>query len=413
MLILPNQPKLLMPVPKWQWREPSAAQWKDQFGNPGVQTRFRIIARLHDGHTKCRLWFDDRDDFDAFLLSLADYLANGIPIPCEDWGLVNEVWGDPDLHRSFFYAVDTVVFLSTTGSNQSYPEPVDWNASDNSIEGLGAAASGSVARNSSAKHAAGSGAGEYAKIVNFAFTGGTATYRIGAGGAGIITNSNGAINGNPGEVTYFNASSDPGTGTDNTKLGAKPGLGGQASIVNAVVNGGAGGTGGWGSTKFPGGRGGNATGAGTGSGNTQACGSGGAAGPGGAGGNGVDTAVQTAMGTDGGSANNGATVGGTGSGTGSTNPGNISGNDGTEWDATHGCGSGGGGGAIEGGEPGNYGGASGAARATINTTGTYDGGQGLIVVTYEPVAGGQPSARRGGGIPGMNRTSGRFGGGAW
>jgi hypothetical protein len=52
-IILPDKniprSQLLLPVRKRDWNLPSRAQQKDAVGNED-QTRFRITARLHDGH---------------------------------------------------------------------------------------------------------------------------------------------------------------------------------------------------------------------------------------------------------------------------------------------------------------------------------------------------------------------------
>lgn len=378
MLILPSAPKVLLPVPAREWREPSRAQSKDQFGNPGVQTRFRLRGRLHDGHTKFRLWFDSRDDADQFLASLARFITSGTPIPREDWGLVNEILGDPTLYPWLQYDFATVTFLSTTGSNQTYNKPSDWNDGNNSVEGLGGGASGGIGMNSSGTRCgAGGGAGAYSKIINFTFSGASLTYRVGSFGAGVSRSTTGATVGNNGTVTYFNASSDPGAGTDNTKLGAQPGsLGNASSAGNVGPAAGGVGTSGWGSTRSSGGSSGACTG-------TTATGGGGAPGPAGAGGNAADSGGAP---TAGGSANNGATAGGAAGGGGDAGDGVG----GTEWDGSHGSGSGGGGlaltssGPFTSGDGGTYGGGSGGARSTSAATNTGNGGQGLIVVTYMP-----------------------------
>ncbi len=59
MLILPSQPKLLLPIPQWQWREPSLAQPKDEFGSQN-RTRFVIRGWQADGGLVDEQWFEDR-----------------------------------------------------------------------------------------------------------------------------------------------------------------------------------------------------------------------------------------------------------------------------------------------------------------------------------------------------------------
>jgi hypothetical protein len=383
MLILPDRPKLLMPVPQQEWRDHSQAQWKDQFGNPGVQTRFRLTARLHDGFVKWRLWFDSRDDADEFLGSLARFILDRMPIPREDWHLPNEIWGDPELYPELRYDFATVTFLTITGSNQTFTSPSDWDNSDNTIEAVGGGASGATERPSNG-HAPGGGGGAYAKITNFSFASPgstTATYSAGSGGAAIVSNSTGS-NGNSGTSSYFNDTADPGGGATNAKCSAQFGAG--ATWGSGSRNGGTGGASAssWGQTTFSGGRGGNLTGAS----GTGASGGGGAAGPAGVGGSGGNNGTTSLnVSTTGGSANNGATAGGAAGGAGNGGDGSA----GTEWDLSHGCSSGGGGGAVGGsvmgGSAPSYGGGGGGAGCGSATATSGAGGQGLIVITYNPL----------------------------
>jgi len=295
MLILPdkNQPvgKILMPMRKREWRTPSLTQPKDQFGNEN-QTRFRIRARLHDGAIRWVGWFDDREDFDAFLYSLARHLAIGSPFPREEFNLFNETWGDPSIEPWLQYDFATVTFLtSPTGSNQTYTSPSDWNNSSNTIELIAGGASG--ASESATTHVTGGGGGEYGTVSNFSFaTPGTttATYQIGAAGAAANSNPSDR-DGNNGGASWFNGTTQAGA-----TIGALNGVKGVHGAGSQ--NGGAGGTGGVGSSHTTGGRGGNLTGA-SGSG---ASGGGGAAGPNGNGNNGGDSAstgtdVETAGGS--------------------------------------------------------------------------------------------------------------------
>lgn len=383
MLILPDRPKLLMPVPRREWREPSRAQWKDQFGNPGVQTRFRLTARLHDGFAKWRIWFDSRDDADEFLDSLVSFILDGMPIPRENWHLPNEIWGDPELYPELRYDFATVTFLTITGSNQTYTSPADWDNSSNTIEAVGGGASGATERPSNG-HAPGGGGGAYAMITNFVFASPgstTATYSAGSGGAAIVSNSTGS-NGNSGTSSYFNDTTDPGGGATNAKCSAQFGAG--ATWGSGSRSGGAGGAAAssWGQTTFSGGNGGNLSGAS----GTGGSGGGGAAGPAGAGGNGQSNSTTSLnVTTNGGSSNNGTTSGGS---AGAPSPGGA-GNAGTEWDGSHGCSSGGGGAAQGGnataGSAPAYGGGGGGAGCGNATATSGAGGQGLIVVTYNPL----------------------------
>ena len=392
MIILPDKniprSRFLMPVPHCEWRTPSQAQPKDQFGNEN-QTRFRVTARLNDGYRAWVGWFDDRSDCDAFLWAIA---CGSLQYECELWELPTPAWS-PDMGDALTYEFATTTFLtSPTGSNQTYTSPSDWNNSNNSIEVLGGGATGALSIGTD-RHATGGGGGAYAKILNFTFaTPGTttATYRVGAGGTGLSNSSSANTAGNDGGATWFNSSTDPGAGTDNSKAGAQPGLGGASLAGNNSGGAGGVGTSGWGQTRYSGGNGGNLTGA-SGRGGS---GGGGAGGPNGAGLNGGDSSstVDDTV-TSGGNADNGS--GGAGSaGSNSTSAGNTSdGGSGTEWDGTHGCGGGSGGRSASAsvnfgtGAGGQYGGGSGGTEKRGTGTGsTGAGGQGMIVVTYTPGA---------------------------
>lgn len=381
MLILPDKNiargKILFPQKTGEWRQPSQ---RSAFSGIENVTKFRLTARLHDGHIAWRGWFADRNDADAFLFALA---SGSLLYEKELWRLPTPAW-HPNRVPFGLYDFATVSFLTASpGSNQTWTSPSDWNNSNNTIEALGGGASG--AATGTGEETTGGGAGQYAKIANFfVLVPGTtfATYNIGNLGAAVATTGSGT-NGNPGTVTYFNAISDPGAGSDNTKCSAKPGLGG-AWAHRATVNGGLGGTGGWGETLNNGGRGGNCTS----TADFTSTGGGGAAGPNGAGNQGVDRA--TGGGSNGGSGDAGS-GGAAGTGVTSSTPGGAGGA-GTEWDATHG--SGGGGGAASdtagglnpfGGAAGNYGAGSGAAVAKAGLTGTSGTpSQGIIVITYTP-----------------------------
>lgn len=366
--LLRTQPLILMPVPQHEWRDPSAAQFKDQFGNPGVQTRFRVTGRRHD-RPVVRFWFDSRDDADFFLQSLVNYGLYDVPVPREDWRLPNEIWGDPELYPEFQCDFATVTFLTTPGSG-TYNRPVDWNDSDNSIEALGGGASGAALRGQSNQTNGGGGGGEYRRIENFTLPS-SVGYVVGDGGSSVIRTTNGRTNGNNGIQTTFNSASlvaDNGDG--GTSTGGAGGSGGTGAAGNA--DGGAGGS--------------------TSGSFTNASGGGGAGGPNGAGNSGVtaNNISATAGGSgdsgSGGSGGSGSNVGG------STVANGGNGNPGTEWQASPARGSGGGGGGgrsdngnSNGGDGGGYGAGGGAAGATGSVTSTSGAGaQGIIVVTYEP-----------------------------
>jgi hypothetical protein len=281
-------------------------------------------------------------------------------------------------------------FLTTTGSNQTWTSPADWNNSNNTIECIGGGASGGASYGSTTTAATGGGAGAYSLISNFSVaTPGTTqvTYRVGAGGEAVSRTTTGDTGGNAGGDSWFNDTAFPGSGTTNVYCGAKGGSAGAAGAV--TQNGGAGGVGtdGWGQTRRSGGAGGNATHT------SNATGGGGAAGNSSTGGDGVASS-GTGSATAGGQANGTGATGGAGT-TGTGNRTGDNGNNGTEY-TSQGSGGGGGGArttqgsrAATGGNGGSSGGGGGgsiasSATATSSTSGT--GTQGIIVITYTPLA---------------------------
>ena len=117
MIILPDtnipSTRILMPVHDREWREPSLAQPKDQFGNQN-QTRFILTARLSDGFVKWRGYFESRDDADAFLYSL---VCGNLHYEKALWKLPTPHWS-PCIDEGVVYDQLLVeVFLTTpTGS---------------------------------------------------------------------------------------------------------------------------------------------------------------------------------------------------------------------------------------------------------------------------------------------------------
>lgn len=404
MILRPHEPLILPPVPKFQWRARSAAQAKDQFGNEN-QTRFRLRLRLNDGHVKWVGWFDDRDDFDAYLWAVVLQIDSGLPIPPALRNYVIEEYGDPEYWPGLQYDFATVSFLtSPTGSNQTWTSPADWDNATNTIEILASGGTGGVKTASTQSHyTSGGGGGEYRKLTNFSVaTPGTttATYNIAAAAAGASATQTGSTNvqtnGNAGTDTWWD-----GTTRAGSSLGAIAGGRGIPASGAGGAAGGAGGTGGNGGTGNAGGRGGTVTSSHT---QPRATGAGGGGGPNGAGVNGVDIgATGTGVGTDGGAGDNGsggaASAGVSQATGGSTPPSNSNnGNNGTEWDASHGVG--GGSGACQGfwnpnaatrgsGNGGAYAAGSGGCllRNLVAGTVAFSGssGQGMIVVTYTPV----------------------------
>lgn len=394
MIILPDRnivrTNFLVSVPKYQWRTPSQARPKDVFGRENT-TRFRLTAKLNDGHPIWRGWFDDRSDFDAFLWSIATDTLRYEPelwdLPVGTWmpghGYGNVGWR-PDLGEELSYDFLSQTFLvSPTGSNQTYTSPADWYNPVNTIETIGAGASGGAAISTGGaayRGASGGGGGAWNKTTNLSFaTPGTttATYQVGTGGVAATATGTGTTNGNNGGDTWFN-----GATLGAASVGSKAGLAGSGSGA-ANVSGGLGGTGasGIGSSSNNGGRGGDYTGGVV----TAAVGTGGggAAGSSGAGGAGVDQAAGASAATNGGAGDAGS--GGAGGTSGN-------GGNGAEWDATHGSGGGGKGHsststAGTAGSGGNYGGGGAGAGAIGAASGTETSGagiSGIIYISYQP-----------------------------
>jgi len=369
MLILPKvyTTKILLDVPKKQWRSPSLAQPKDQFGNEN-RTRFRIRGCLPNGRVKFTAWFDDRDAFDAILYDIVR-AKNGSTFPKANIGLIDEVWGDPSFEPWLSYEFATTIVI-TSGTSQTSPS--DWNNSNNFVEGIGAGGSGGT-DGSSNGDATGGGGGEYRKIVNFAVaTPGTTTfnYVIAATSASV---TGAATNGNDGAATTFATSSLVANGGKAGTQGTNP------------KSGGLGGTGGTGAAdNADGGRGGN-----SGSLTSEATGGGGAGGPSGVGNQGVDGTIGSSA-TNGGSgdAGSGGSAGSSASGTGTQTAGN--GGNGAELSGSVGPAGGGGGavstsGSATAGDGGLYGGGGGGAKTLISQSRSSGAGaQGLLVLTYTP-----------------------------
>ena len=360
-----------MPVLKREWMTPSVTQRKDEFGNEN-RTCFKLKARLNDGFTKWTGWFEDREDFDAFLWAL---VKGTLKYERELWDLSLPNW-DPDIGENVTYEFATVTFLTTTGAN-TYYVPSDWDSSGSKIDCIGGGGGGGVALSAgSNRHGAGGGGGGFGRKLNFSLTpGGTASYSIGVSGVGPTRSSAGASTGGTGGDTFFDN-----TTYASATVGATGGTGGAAAQNNTFpVNGGVGGTG-KGDSSASGGNGGSIT---TGASNSCRTGGGGAAGF-----NGNGTSAGGAAGS------NVRTNGGSGDagfgGAGGTSAG-VNGVAGTEYQVSPARGSGGGGAGAssggDGGNGGNYGAAGGGAsgESAFNTQIGGSGAQGLIIVEYIPV----------------------------
>lgn len=380
MIILPDKnivrTKFLMSVPHREWRTPSQTLRKDELGNDVLRTKFRVKARLHDGHTKWTGWFDDRCDVDAFLFAIA---SGSILFERELWKLPTPEW-HPDVGEGLSYHFATVTFFTNTSGQLFFTRPSDYNNNNNTAEGIGSGGGGGAAiSNASLGRATGGGGGEYRKYTNLAITTtfNQVTYGIApgnAGGTATGTNAQGGPSVNVPGCFFYDFGSNIGLNSVGKGNGGATSLGGTA-------NGGAGGSGGSGGTGNNGGSGGNCTS------DNSASGGGGAAGPNGAG----NSAAVPAGGA--------ATAGGSGDagsgGAGGSNTGGNGGN-GTEFQSSPAYGSGGGGGgrrvtnanatAGNGGTYGAGGGGAAISGATVSRTATGGNGtQGIFVLTYEPL----------------------------
>ena len=343
--------KFLLPVHKGQWMPPSHAQKKTVFGHE--DRTFFLVKALYRNKVVWRGEFEDREDFDIFLHSIA---TGNIKYDKFVWRLPTPAW-DPGLGTELEYQFATQTILTTTGSN-SWTTPSDWNDFNNSAECVGASGgSGSVGTNGG-RGAGGAGGGAYAKEVNLTLSGNT-LYEIGAGGAaGIALSGDGGNGGqtkfsDPTAAGVWDVLADNGDGGQGGGGGTGGGGGSSASSIGSTIN--------------TGGGGGDGSNGSNGSG-----GGGGAGGPNGAGGAGDIAGIYTGGDGDGGTVAGGSV--------------NTVGNAGTEFSASYGCGSGAGGcnTGLGGKAGGNYGGAPSGARSSGASSNGVAGTQGLIVVTYTP-----------------------------
>lgn len=390
MLILqPYEPLVLPQVPKFEWRTPSAAQAKDQGGNEN-QTRFRVRLMLNDGHVKWVGWFDDRDDWDAYLHAIVLQIDQSIPIPVPLRNLIIEEYGDPSWWPGLVYDFATVTFLTASpGGNLTYTRPVDWSNANNTCDTIGGGGSGACAglgAIAGSPGLTGGGGGAWNRTSNVTL-GATATYRIGSGALAVANSgpANSASQGLAGGDSWFN-----GATLGASSVGSKAGGAGATGTV--TQNGGPGGVAASGvGAGHDGGRGGQATAS------ANNTGGGGAGGQTAAGVNGVDTpGVSGAGGAGDGGSGGAASAGASGASNGnsSTSAGGI----GTEYDGSHGSGGGSGSDTTFGNTSGNatsgpgglYGAGSGAAYqrtalgASHGTSTSGAGAQGMIVITYTP-----------------------------
>jgi hypothetical protein len=361
-----HRPRVLMPIARSAW-SPSAYVPKDQFGNDTTRHQFSAAIRLNDGHIAWRGVFQDREDFDAFLWA---HVTGSLRYDRALWRLPTPQW-IPGLYDDLVLEFATDVFLTTTGTSNTYTVPSDWNSSSNTIHCVAAGGGGACARwasGGSPRYAAGPGGGGYGRGTNVTLTpSGSATYGIGAGGAGAATRStDGFTNGSAGGDTYFDAASYAAA-----SFGGTGGAGGVGSNTAATLAGSAGGSG-KGAASASGGNGGdiNST-----TNTRYSTGGGGAGGPSGNGGQGNSIASGSNVNTTGGTGNGGGVAGNTA---------------GTLWNVSPAYGPGGGAtsaqnaGTNTGGAGPTYGGGGGSAVTTSGNTTGGTGAQGIIYISYTP-----------------------------
>lgn len=360
MIILPDRhitiPRFVVPIPKLEWMPPSQAQRRDEFGRP-VEVRRWYVAALVNGREAWRGWFDDREDWDMFLLSAVsgnlqyDRYVQRLPSP----------WFDPEyLDGAEIVWAATRSLTGTSASNQTDTKPSDWNDASNFIDCIASGGSG-AAGTASDTNVSGGSAGAWSRQTNVAL-GASPTYRLSAGGASVT----GDTVGNAGADCWYNGSS-----LAASSVGAKGGLGGNRGTGGsnaAGVSGGAAASG-IGSSKKSGGGSGTASSA-----FGSATGGGGAATS--AGNGSASAAANNSNASNGGASGSGAT-GGTGSTFGSAGAGTA----GTEYGSVGG-GGGGGGAVIASGNAGQ-GGLYGAGGGSINTAGGGTSGQGRQAIVWQ------------------------------
>ncbi len=364
MMILPDRriPKtrLLMPVPNFQWKAPSQARQKDQFGKED-RTYFALTGRLNDGHIMWRGVFEDRNDADAFLFSMVTGSLLHEPAL---WRLPTPSW-NPALGENVSYQFATITVLTAgAGTIQTYTLPVDWDSTNNNVQCWAGGAGGARGTPGNAGRGGGGG-GAFSRRYNINLTT-NASYLIGSAGLGATSLSSPGGNGGP---TWF-----VGTDLPSSTVGADGGLGG------VVATGGSGGLASncTGTTNFNGGTAGNGQ-----AGNGAGGGGGGAAGSGDVGGNGTNGA----SGNGGNGGNGGISDTAVAGGIGATASSGTGGN-GNQYAGGYGSGGGGGGGSGSpsiGGAGGTYGaGGGGGGTSSSSSSRGGDGTQGFMIITYEP-----------------------------
>lgn len=380
MIILPDRrishSKFLIPVPKNEWMLPSDYTYKDQFNNYGIRTRFYVRGVSSDGQLIWNGCFEDRDDYDAFLIALA---KDTLKYEKNLWRLPTPEWHD-GLGEDLKYEFVTTTLLTNTSAGLSYTLPTDWNTTNNAIYVIGGGATGGLAMSTTATaHSTGGGAGGFRGTVNYSvITSGSVPYTVGAQPA---VNSRAAST----SGTQAGAAGNPSSWNTNNLVGNGGGSGNGSTVSGAAVTIGTSGSSSSNLGSSTAAQGGSS---GTSTFNGSATGGGGGAGtttPG------SSTAVTAAFGSSsvnatatntgyaGGAGGNGAAAGLAGGGNGGTTTNN---------------GGGGGGGGVtlntstNGGNGGTYGAGGGGvairSMSALRTATAGRGTQGLISVSYEP-----------------------------
>jgi hypothetical protein len=246
----------------------------------------------------------------------------------------------------------TQVFLTGNNSQQTWPDPGNWNPT-NTVEAVSAGGGGANGSTINGNSGGGGGGGAYAVGSNMVLTFPVSYYGYALGSA---PSSNNATN--------FGVSGSVYTNSGNC-----------ISALVAMYGTGTGyGTGG--SQFYPGGHAGANGGAGSLT-YSPGAGGGGAGGPHGAGSVGASSTANTTV-FVGGAADGGTVPGPSGAG--------ATGISGTEWDASHGCGSGGNSNSASAasGQGGSYGGGGGGGY--MSASGWFGkGAPSLIILTYVPL----------------------------
>jgi hypothetical protein len=322
----------------------------DEHGHVPVH-RWVVRARVSDGAIVRELWFDDRDEADAFLLSR----------------LLNTPWPhyEPLEYPATWSILVFVTLTTTSASAQNYTVPADYTTAGsvwNVIAGGGAGGRGSVG-----SPGTGGAGGAFSQQTNVALTpSDVRSFFIQPFAAAPAS----FAAGNPGLDAWFN-----GATLLASSVGAKGGGGGSVNVSAATGGAAASGVG---ALKKSGGNGGLASVA------SSAGGGGGAAGQDADGTNApAANAASTAF--SGGAGNGGVNGGGT-AGTGGTAAPGVPGGSGNNLAAGIGSGGGGGNGINNAaGGAGLYGGGGGGSNPSAAASGS--GAQGLIYGTYGAAAG--------------------------